>query len=107
MKVRDTMRPGENLSWCKPVSFDNGGVICCVCQGDIINIEKNGEIIPVTEESLHDLAKSLSTSYECYSGWSDTHILLDAKGKELGCDECPWNDVCEAMDMETELVNGD
>lgn len=100
-KERERMiETGENLSWCRPMEHKSEDITLCVMEGEVIGIlECANEIYPVTAEKITELAKRLNSCYDLYEGWDDTHILLDSGFEEMGCKDCPWFDVCEAMDV--------
>lgn len=104
MSYRDTMIENqENLEWCKPLSFLGGRVIVALNEGQITCISVDGKTLPSYPENVHadsirTAAKLVNPEYDEYSGWPDTHILLEADYEELPCCKCPWFDVCDAMD---------
>lgn len=89
---------GQNVSWCKPLKHRTEDILLIVNEGEISGIRINEKDENVTPEIITELAKKLNESYDEYEGWSDTHILLDADFEELGCSNCPYFDICEAMD---------
>lgn len=98
-KTREIMiENGQNIDWCKPLRHRTENIIIVLMGGEIIQIRINEEDKDVTPEIITELAKKLNESYDEYEGWSDTHILLDADFEELGCSDCPYFDICEAMD---------
>jgi hypothetical protein len=98
-KTREIMiENGQNVSWCKPLKHRTEDIFLIVNEGEISGIRINGKDENVTPEIITELAKKLNESYDEYEGWSDTHILLDADFEEMGCCDCPYFDICEAMD---------
>lgn len=98
-KTREIMiENGQNVSWCKPLKHRTEDIFLIVTEGEISGIRINGKDENVTPEIITELAKKLNESHDEYEGWSDTHILLDADFEELGCSDCPYFDICEAMD---------
>lgn len=98
-KTREIMiENGQNVSWCKPLKHRTEDIFLIVTEGEISGIRINGKDENVTPEIITELAKKLNESYDEYEGWSDTHILLDADFEEMGCRNCPYFDICEAMD---------
>ncbi len=98
-KTREIMiENGQNVSWCKPLKHRTEDIFLIVTDGEISGIRINGKDENVTAEIIMELAKKLNESYDEYEGWNDTHILLDADFEELGCRDCPYFDICEAMD---------
>lgn len=105
MTYRDMMQEGdENLGWCNPLSWEDGKVVLAVNEGTIASIQIDGEDVPTTPENIKAVAQRINDMYDAYSGWDDTHIILDceAEAEELPCRLCPWFDVCDAMDEEVE-----
>lgn len=101
MKTRDLLIGSrENLGWCKPLKHKSENVIIAVNEGTIVSVLVDGEeqSCSITSELIKKLAQRLNEDYEEYQGYSDTEILLEADFEELGCADCPWFDVCEAMD---------
>lgn len=104
MSYRDMMIENqENLGWCKPLSFLEGRVVVALNEGKIDCISVDGKTLPsypkdALANSIRAAAKLANPEYDEYSGWSDTHILIDADHEELPCCKCPWFDVCDAMD---------
>ena len=97
------MKSGGNLNWCKPLSFKDGEIVLSVCEGEIVGCQIGGEEHSEFcgfKADLTPLAKLVNDSYDYYSGWEDTHIILDAVHEELECRDCPCFGFCEAMDEE-------
>ena len=96
----------ENLSWCKPY-LDKSEEYCIVMHDG----EVNGVVTPQMEairgwsgtqdieDAVADIAKHINPDYDCYSGWDDLHIALDAM-HEWGCASCPYKEECDAMGEE-------
>ena len=94
---------GGNLSWCRPYISDDGKNAIAVYEGEICGMVFNGVDVDSTEmdkpETVKAFARTVNDSYEDYSGWDDVHIALDGGVlKERSCCDCPWFDICEAMD---------
>ena len=101
MKLIDTMHDGENLDFCKPYT-DGKGHWLVEMDGEVIQIGfADGGPDEVTDEAIRDLAKAVNPHYAEYKGWSDAHIAKEAM-TETGCTDCPWRDVCEAVNREEE-----
>ena len=88
----------ENLSWCKPLSFMDGKIVIALHEGTIDSMIIDGTEVDANDENIQNAARLANSSYDCYKGWDDTHILIDAESEELPCRRCPWFDVCAAMD---------
>lgn len=87
MTCRDIMKQNnENLSWCKPVSYDNGRVVIAVNEGHIVGIQIDGVNIDVTPDSI----RSVSARIKEFEDMGDV-------GDELPCRLCPWFDICDQM----------
>ena len=99
MTIREEMiENGENLGWCKPYVSER---VKFVLYGDIVAMEIDGiDFLVITEEDVKRAARIVNEYYDDYSGWDATHILLEGDVKEVGCAECPWFDVCDAMNDE-------
>ena len=101
MKLREKMKESyESMDCCKAVSFLDGKIVVVLHEGRIEGVEIDGVERTVTPELIHGIAIGVNGCYDFYKGWDDTHILLDADPDEMGCCECPWFDVCAAMDEE-------
>lgn len=97
------MQNNENLSWCKPLSFENGNVVIVSNETDIIGIRIDGDDIDVTPDAIKSVAKRVNDMYDEYSNRSDESIIFDADPQEeLPCRLCPWFDACCVMDEECE-----
>lgn len=77
MKQYEKMMPGENLSWCKPMVSRDGRVTIAVNEGAVAGLMVDGKDL---QPSNQEIAR------------------LDDDFIELGCSDCPWRDICEAMD---------
>lgn len=86
MKLYKTMRPTENLSWCKPLCKSIGPVQVWAIQneGEIVSwgikVQRSKMWEPTTQEEQQEIEK-----------------ILQEDAEEKGCCECPWRDECEAM----------
>ena len=90
---------GGNLGWCKPISYNDGGVILALNEGQIVGLQMDGaDLDKIDNATLETVARRVNPDYADYSGWSLQHIILDANGEELPCCRCPWFGVCDAMD---------
>lgn len=92
----------ENLSWCRPISLNNGKVVIASNEQEIVGIEIDGVDTDVTPEAIKHVAKLVNDEYHMYVGWDDKHIIFDAEHRELPCRLCPWFEVCQALDEETD-----
>lgn len=103
MTYRDIMRNNdENMSWCSPISLDNGKVIIAENETKIVGIQVDGVDIDITPESIKAVAKRVNDEYDEYRGWSDRHIIFDAEHHDLPCRLCPWFEECQALDGDVE-----
>jgi len=92
---RDVMKPGENLTWCKPEEFTANGkkVVLAINEGNIVGVQLDGK-----DSDNYDLS-----AVAHYLGVTDIDSLSDlyyAEGVDsytLGCSDCPWFDICDAM----------
>lgn len=93
----EKMNPGENLSWCRPYRNEENDITIIVLEGKIDCIVTPEEIYTdINPYLIKYFARVLNDDYAEYSGWDDTHILLDACN-EVGCADCPARFECEAM----------
>lgn len=91
------MDEGGNLSWCKPYVSENQRIKFSVNEGAIASLKIDGVEVDATAENVKKAAQIANSAYDAYDGWDDTHILVEAASEQDCCD-CPWFDVCEAMD---------
>ena len=96
------MENDENLDWCKPLSFLGGRVILAENDGRIHSVQVDGEERDDLVGDEEKLARLVNDEYEDYKGWSNHQIIHFADHEELGCRNCPWFGICEAMDEEIE-----
>ena len=107
MTVRELMHDnGENLGWCKPYVSEDGKYALAVNEGEVAGMVFNGEDIKADKldkpDMLRQFAKAVNPDYDDYDGWGDLHIALDGSVRECGCANCPWFDICDAMDGDAE-----
>ncbi len=109
MKTRDIMvKKDENLSWCKPYVSEDSQYALAVCEGKVAGMVFAGK--EVESDKLDDpsllkrFAKNVNPYFSDYSGWDDLHIALE-RMSETACRNCPWFDVCEAM--EEDIADGE
>lgn len=76
MKLYESMRNGENLDWCASYANEKGEYI--VINSGVVISSTNSKLVGVKSDSLDFV-------------W---------EWKELGCNECPWRDECDAMLVE-------
>lgn len=104
MTQRDLMRNGENLGWCKPYISKNKIVAFALNEGEICSMMINGAEVDVNAETIKTAAQLADEYYSDYKGYTDADILINAS-KVVGCLECPFCHVCDAMDEEVECDN--
>lgn len=97
--------PDENLGWCKPYRSDDGHVAFTVNEGRLDSVCINGKYYSTLDMDAlwHEIYKALVPEEErnLYSGYTESEIVrLHGYAHECGCADCPWNDICEAMDIE-------
>ena len=104
MTTREFMRTeGGNLGWCKPYISHNNKYALAVNGVEVVGMLFAGE--DIQPDRLDDnlllrlFARAVNNSYDDYSGYDDLHIATDALS-ERGCRNCPWFDMCDAMDEE-------
>lgn len=107
MTIREKMElGGGNLSWCKPLIGKR--VAVALNHGEVVGLRLDGVDVDIGAAAIKRAAMAENALYEEYSGWDDTHILLDSQDEhgstmeECGCRSCPWFDICDAMDGEEE-----
>lgn len=109
--LRDVMREtGGTVSWCSAYKIGDHVVAAVIngCEVAAVMID-NYEIVPngqstggmhYTTGQLDYIAKLANRSYDLYKGYDPVHILLEAAKDQIPCRECPWFEVCYAMDEE-------
>ena len=80
---------------CKAMSSKDGRIVVITDGSLVIGMAVDGVEVDVTPASVHTAAKEANADYDLYSGWSDDHILLEAMGAEIGCEDCPYRQVCD------------
>ena len=99
--TRDLMlTKDEHLEDCIPYAAANGRLAFTVLNGAVESLQLDGAELPATPQNLKLAAQLANPDYDLYSGWGDTHILLEGDLTELPCRSCPWFDVCSLMDKE-------
>lgn len=104
MKLYEKMMSGENLGWCRPYISEDGKDAIAINEGEAVSLMVDGRDFPaseITPDAIKALAQKVNTDYALYSGWSDLHIAAEAL-REVGCADCPWRDICEAMVVDDE-----
>ena len=101
MKIIDTMRDGENMGWCVPYATKDESVWVVSSENCVSIKDGDTAIDNATPEQIREYAKKINEDYDLYSGWDDLHILLDGM-RSHGCTECPFRDVCEAVQDDVE-----
>lgn len=76
---------------CKAMSSKDGRIVVITDGSQVIGMAVDGVEVDVTPAA----AKEANADYDLYSGWSDDHILLEAMGTEIGCEDCPYRQVCD------------
>lgn len=99
MKLKDYMEqhPGENLSWCKPYTDEDGNALI-MYEGEAIAYQINGQkhLKGGSCFDLEQFAREINPYHDDYKGYTDEHIALEML-RECGCASCPFRDECEAM----------
>lgn len=105
MTIRELMKENrENLGWCKPYTSDDGTVTLAIANGELVGAVIDGEDIKASaldKINLTALAKRVNPDYDDYDGYDDLHIIRDAMHTKC-CADCPWFDICDAMDVDVE-----
>lgn len=99
MKFRDHMiESAENLGWCAPLTITAHGkeITIAVNEGKIVGCRIDGA--DCDNMDWEQIARIVNDEHENYRGWKADEIALDAYWEYLPCCECPWFDICEAMD---------
>lgn len=90
--------PTANLSWCRPFKAAEGRVYFTLCEGSINGLRIDGQdYSDITDDLIKQAAMIADDEYDEYRGWTDLELLLQS-ATELGCADCPYNSICEAMD---------
>lgn len=98
---------GGNLGWCRPYEAENGRVKFAINEGKICSLLIDGEEANVDSDTLQQAARIVSDYYDDYDGYTDTEIIMRGNIKECACHECPWFDVCAAMDNPDDWADPD
>lgn len=109
MKARDIIIGSENLGWCRPFISDRvkftlaeGYISCLMIDGNTYTAPYGHN--SVNNDILKKAAKITVEDYDLFNGWTDEDLLLtESICKECGCINCPWYDICDAMDEELEI----
>lgn len=100
------MQNNENLSWCKPLSFENGNVVVAFNEGTIAGIQIDGNDIEITPDAIKSVANRINYMGDDigddYIRFIKNRIFFDPDHEELPCRLCPWFDACCVMDEECE-----
>ena len=86
MKLYETMRPGENMSWCKPFISKDGKTAIIQSEGDIISAMIDGKWLNISNDKVEKEIKKYNIDFDSLH--------------ERGCADCPCRDDCDAMYME-------
>lgn len=94
----------ESLSWCAPYEDKTGDYRLVMYDGEVSSIATpscvaytyNGTL---TDELLEAFARDVNPDYECYQGYTDLEIAMEAL-HPVGCAHCPHFDECETMGEE-------
>lgn len=71
MTYRDYMiESNDNLSWCKPISFDSGSIVITRNGGEITGIFADGEDLDATPENIHTIALRIDRTPTGTLTWS-------------------------------------
>jgi len=98
---------GGNLSWCAPYQSEDGKIKFSLCEGKINGLQIDGAEIEsdtgvmaaeyYSDYLLEKVARRMNAVYDEYSGYSNTHIIMDAAEPIHNCSDCPFFSFCEAM----------
>lgn len=99
---------GGNLYWCAPYQSKDGSIKFSLCEGKINGLQIDGEKVEsdtdvlspeyYSDALLEKVARKMNVYYEEYSGWDNTHIIMDAAESIRDCADCPYFNDCEAME---------
>lgn len=97
----------ENLSWCRPYRSENGRVRLAINEGEICGLLIDGNDICGKFDGDEDqLWKMICEAADdegvlgLYDGYTWREIAMRDFLTECGCADCPFADVCDAMEEE-------
>ena len=109
MTIREYMAArDENIGWCTP--YIGKRVACAIVGDEIISLSIDGQEVPqvaddaspgrciVPLDEVERAARIANPEFDLYKGWSLAHIIAEGDVTACPCHECPWFDVCAAMD---------
>ena len=116
MKAIEMMKDNENLGWCKPYATPDEKTWVVVSEGMAsIIIDAGKTTYGATDKQIEALAKRLNEDFDLYSGYDPLHILIEGmEGQyfglrghhaERGCSECPFRDVCDAVNEDVKAYD--
>lgn len=110
MTVREKMRVSNtNLEWCRP--YIGKRVTFALCDGEIASLQIDGQAVEPADKTIpwsvkYTRDQIMEAATIATDGAADPddpdalQALLAGDGKECACNECPWFDICAAMDEE-------
>lgn len=101
---QELLEDGQNIDWCRPYQTEDKKYIFVQNEGDIVGMTLDGKDIPENEYDKHlkIIAQTIDEDYNEYEGYTDMEIIKANAYKmtELGCRDCPYFWVCDAMDLD-------
>jgi len=106
MKQIDLMESGENIGWCAPYHAVINGIDYweILNTGKIITL-KIGDVVidSPSPEQIQQFAMTVNEDYSLYKYYSDREIIaMSLEVHEEGCTDCPFCDLCDAMQDEVD-----
>ena len=101
MTYREKMMENrENLGWCKPLSYLDSRIIIATNERRVVGVQLDGKDVPAEPEKLRKIAAMINPGYDTDALEHDFETAVATYGQELPCCECPWFNICDAMDDE-------
>lgn len=99
MTYREKMMENrENLGWCKPLSYLGGRVVVAINERRVVGAQLDGEDVPADSDKLREIAAMVNPDCDADALGRDFEAAVETCGRELPCCECPWFNICDAMD---------
>ena len=80
---------------CKRVAF-------AINAGDMVVLAIDGVQVPITPENIKKAAQLAKPNYADSEG-DDLDILMDGNLRKAPCHECPYFDICDAMENKGDI----
>lgn len=101
---QELIKDGQNIDWCHPFQTADEKYIIVQNEGNIAGMALEGKDIPESDYEKHIkiIAQTIDEDYNDYEGYTDMEIIKANAYKmtELGCRDCPYFWVCDALDLD-------